>query len=164
MDAKKKLIQEAYGEHWDKVKDFVDINTGVAEIPSTINRTDYLKQFELLGTYPNSTGFYQLFIPKSLRMFNHNNGWTKIEEKLPEQGLEVLCFNKNWICEDFNPNGTRIGFLNGDNEFTTAHWWAYQDTYMTISKYDCKDEIFSENIKNNTEPTHWRSIEKPPIY
>lgn len=88
----------------------------------------------------------------------------KTEKDLPEFGVEVICFNKSWIDEDFNPNGIRIGFLNGDGDFTTAHWWDYQDTYMTISKTDCEDnEVFSDEIRNSTEPTHWISVPLNPL-
>lgn len=81
--------------------------------------------------------------------------WKEIKVQQPEFGVEVICFNPAWINEDFNPNGTRIGFLNGEGVFTTAHWWDYQDCYMTISKSDCEGEEFSDEIKNSTEPTHW---------
>jgi len=89
--------------------------------------------------------------------FNFNCSWVDIKNALPENSLEVICFNKEWVNVDFNPSGTRIGFLNGDNEFTTAHWWDYQDTYITISKNECDHDpqAFSDQIKNNTEPTHW---------
>jgi len=89
--------------------------------------------------------------------FNFNCSWVSVKDTLPENGLEVICYNKEWINEDFNPNGTRIGFLNGENEFTLAHWWDYQDTYITISKNECDNDpqAFSSGIKDNTEPTHW---------
>lgn len=85
--------------------------------------------------------------------------YIKISEQKPEVGVQVICFNKAWINEDFNPNGTRIGFLNGDDEFTTAHWWDYQDAYMTISKSECEENHdYSKDIQDNTEPTHWMKI------
>lgn len=86
--------------------------------------------------------------------------YIELSKQKPEEGVEVLCFNENWIDEDFNPKGIRIGFLNGDGNFTTAHWWDYQDCYMTINKTECESnpQAYSDNIKNNTEPTHWRNI------
>lgn len=82
--------------------------------------------------------------------------WKELKKEKPENGIEIICFNPEWIDEDFNPNGTRIGFLNDDYEFTTAYWWDYQDCYMTICG------AFSEHIQNNTEPTHWMEIPKHP--
>jgi len=81
----------------------------------------------------------------------------------PESGIEVIGFNPNWIDEDFNPRGYRIGFVDGDGNFTSAHWWDYQDTYMTISHSDCDADprLYSDNIKNNIEPTHWFPIIDP---
>lgn len=87
------------------------------------------------------------------------NLWIGVNNQMPEEGEEVLCFNEHWINEDFNPKGIRIGFLTSSG-FTTAHWWDYQDTYMTISKEEVESEpqAFSDTIKAHTEPTHWMRI------
>lgn len=34
--------------------------------------------------------------------------WNKVSEKELPYGEEVIAFNKKWIDEDFNPNGTRV--------------------------------------------------------
>jgi len=82
-----------------------------------------------------------------------------VEEELPNFGTDVLLFNEEWKDEDYNPRGIRIGFREEDG-FISAHWWNYQDCYMTISKSECEDnDTFSDKIKNSTEPTHWRPIE-----
>lgn len=95
---------------------------------------------------------------------NHpKSPWISVKDKLPPEGEEVLAFNKKWIDEDFNPNGTRIGFLNGDGEFTSAYWWNYQDSYITINKSICEDDKdFYENHIDNTEPEYWMPIPKSP--
>lgn len=87
--------------------------------------------------------------------------WKKYADEKPEEGVEVIAYNKAWINEDFNPNGTRVGFLNGDGEFTSAYWWDYQDCYETISKSRCEDnkEFYSRHI-DNTEPEFWMPIPK----
>jgi hypothetical protein len=92
------------------------------------------------------------------------NNWQKIEgNNLPDLGVEVICFNKEWIDQDFNPNGTRIGFRLDDG-FVTAYWWDYQDTYMTISKEECiENPAFSKQIQDNTEPTHFCYLPRAPI-
>lgn len=90
-----------------------------------------------------------------------NSPWIKYNNKMPEEGIEVIAFHHKWINEDFNPNGTRIGFLNGDKEFTTAYWWDYQDSYITINKSICEDDKdFHINHMDNTEPEYWMPIPK----
>lgn len=90
---------------------------------------------------------------------NQKNPWIKWNDKKPEEGIEVIAYNKNWIDEDFNPNGTRIGFINGDGEFTSAYWWDYQDCYTTINSSLClEDKVFYSNHINNTEPEMWMYI------
>lgn len=87
--------------------------------------------------------------------------WKKYADEKPKEGVEVIAYNKAWINEDFNPNGTRVGFLNGDGEFTSAYWWDYQDCYETINKSRCEDnkEFYSRHI-DNTEPEFWLPIPK----
>lgn len=80
------------------------------------------------------------------------------DEIKPEISEEVICFNPAWINEDFNPKGIRVGFRT-DDDFVSCHYWNYQDSYMTISHAECDDnEFYSENIRNNIEPTHWKKI------
>lgn len=74
--------------------------------------------------------------------------------------LEVLAYHPGWIDEDFNPRGIRIGFWNGGDDFKSAHWWDYQDCYITISHCDCDDNsLFSDRIKNSIEPELWISLD-----
>lgn len=53
--------------------------------------------------------------------------WIKIDadHQLP-YGQEVIGYNKEWVHEDFNPSGTRIGFLS-DVGFHSAKWNNDQD-------------------------------------
>ena len=43
------------------------------------------------------------------------------QEQKPPFGVEVIAYHHKWVDEDFNPNGTRVGFL-GDEEFISAFW------------------------------------------
>lgn len=71
--------------------------------------------------------------------------WKKFKEEKPSEGEEVLAYHPSWIDEDFNPRGIRIGFWNGGDDFKSAHWWDYQDCYITISHCDCDDNsLFSD--------------------
>ena len=45
-------------------------------------------------------------------------GWNKVSEKELPFGEEVIAFNEKWIDEDFNPNGTRVGFMQDDGTST----------------------------------------------
>lgn len=87
--------------------------------------------------------------------------WKKYSDEKPEEGVEVIAYNKAWVNEDFNPNGTRVGFIDGNGEFTSAYWWDYQDCYETISKSDCEEdkEFYSQHI-DNTEPEFWLPMPK----
>lgn len=85
--------------------------------------------------------------------------WKLYKEELPPMGEEVLAFHTDWIDEDFNPKGTRIGF-QADEDFISAYWWNYQDTYMTISHGICDDnDAYGENTRNSIDPEKWISLE-----
>ena len=92
--------------------------------------------------------------------FALENRYINYQEQKPPFGVEVIAYHHKWVDEDFNPNGTRIGFLSDDG-FTSAFWWDEQDCYKTISKEICEsDEDFYENHIDNTEPEFWLPIPK----
>ena len=80
--------------------------------------------------------------------------WIKIEEAydIPE-GEEVIGYNPAWIDEDFNPNGTRVGFFT-EIGFTSAKWIDSQDCYGTCSEEGDDYDIFQEDIKGQMK-TYW---------
>lgn len=88
-------------------------------------------------------------------------GWIKYDkETLPPVGVEVLAYHHKWV-DDYTPEGIRVGFLDGDGEFMSAHWWDYQDCYITISKSICEDSPdFYQRLIDNTEPEYWRYMPK----
>ncbi|AZA82189.1 hypothetical protein C1637_09835 [Chryseobacterium lactis] len=157
MKTKQQIIEKAWGLNYNEFKDFID-EDGWGKYPDFQKHemTEKIKPLEFR---------FSDFRPLSLHGIENNNGWIKVEDVLPDEGREVVCFNKAWINEDFNPKGIRIGFLNG-SEWTTAHYWNYQDTYVTISHSYCdNDEEFSDEIRESIDPTHYRLItDKPPIY
>lgn len=57
--------------------------------------------------------------------------WILMAEKPLQQGdaMEVVAFHPDWVDPDFNPNGTRVGFINGDDKFYSAKWCDYHDVY-----------------------------------
>ena len=92
--------------------------------------------------------------------FALENLWINYKEKEPPFGVEVIAYHHKWVDEDFNPNGTRVGFLGGDG-FISAFWWDYQDCYETISKLNCEsNRDFYRSHLDNTEPEFWFPIPK----
>nr|DAG89023.1 MAG TPA: hypothetical protein [Crassvirales sp.] len=98
-------------------------------------------------------------------------GWNKVSEKELPFGEEVIAFNKEWIDEDFNPNGTRVGFLQDDG-FVSATWNNEQDCYDTcyeegddyyqgVSGVPEMDAYFKQSVLPNM-PTHWMEIPTHP--
>ena len=79
--------------------------------------------------------------------------WIKIDaDHLLPYYQEVIGYNKEWIHEDFNPSGTRIGFLN-DNGFTSAKWVNDQDCYATCHE-EGDDYTLSEILPDGTRKTY----------
>lgn len=95
--------------------------------------------------------------------------WHKFSEELPPHGVPVIAYHHLWVNEDFNPMGIREGFLM-DNlaadadackyDFCSAHWWDYQDCYMTISKAEIAghEQEYSDEIKESIIPEYWIEI------
>jgi hypothetical protein len=66
---KQEKIREAYGEHWETVKDYVDLD---GWIDFRIAPEYFLRErkFDAIGKYEE-----RLLRPKSLAGIEHNNGW-----------------------------------------------------------------------------------------
>jgi len=47
------------------------------------------------------------------------NNWQTID-KLKETDIDILLFSEEWVNEDFNPNGIRIGYRQCNNDFCSA--------------------------------------------
>ena len=78
--------------------------------------------------------------------------WIKVDADHPlPDGQEVIGYNKEWVHEDFNPSGTRIGFLS-DIGFHSAKWVNDQDRYTTCSEEGDDYEIY-EILPDGTRKT-----------
>lgn len=144
---KLQAIKAAYGEHWDKVKDYVDEDGWIKLYSYNYNRdiiyTDltedlpFLKEEGYERKYFNN-GHTHYVRPKSLSGIETNRGWTRIEseEDLPKHNQQVF-----FVTED---EGIMIGVFN-DN--ATPKFSNSFDYYL--------DEV-----------THYQPIEvpKPPIF
>ena len=94
--------------------------------------------------------------------FALENRYINYQEQKPPFGVEVIAYHHKWVDEDFNPNGTRVGFLS-DEGFISAFWWDEQDCYETISKSHCEsNKAFYRSHIDNTEPEFWFPIPEPP--
>lgn len=73
--------------------------------------------------------------------------WAEYKEIKPPLGIEVLAYSKDWIDEDYNPKGIRVGFQNDseddDGYFVSALWNNTKDYYGTDEK---------------SKPEKWKSI------
>lgn len=82
-------------------------------------------------------------------------GWVSVKKRLPSNGVEVIGYSKEWIHPDFNPNGTRACFIDGDNNWTSAKWDNDQDYYHTHAQWRCDNG-------DHFDPTHWQPLPTPP--
>ena len=89
--------------------------------------------------------------------------WVKIDADHPlPYCQEVIGYNKEWVDEDFNPSGTRIGFLS-DTGFFSAKWIDDQDCYTTRFEEGDDYEVF-QTLPDGTRKTwckheHGKAVE-----
>lgn len=83
---KQEKIQEAYGQHWEIVKDYVD-NNGQCDKLSLFKFTN-LRYNDFDCLFIHTANNYML--PKSLQGIEDNNGWIKIESEndLPNDEMD----------------------------------------------------------------------------
>lgn len=134
-------IQEAYGEYWETVKNYVDESGHCTMYDKSTKVSPNFLELGMSREYVESkieSGLDNdsnlIWRPKSLQEIDNNNGWIKIESEadLPKEDLQCWL-----IDEEF---GTDIGYFS----FSTKKWFV-----------DC--EQF---------PTHYQPIIKPnkPLY
>lgn len=111
-----------------------------------------------------------------------NDGWIPITEDIasyPEHGIEVLGFNKEWIDEDFNPDGICMCFVIDDNwtisswcgqcdEWHTAYdknWTAHKQGEGHMAIVDDNNQVSEDDMSTKImpAPTHWKLKPTPPI-
>lgn len=76
-----------------------------------------------------------------------------MEGSLPPEDVDVIAYNKKWIHPDYNPEGTRIGFLEEDR-FYSAQWNG--DDYST----HCSEDDFYDHNGKDQLPEYWIEIPK----
>lgn len=116
-------IQEAYGENWEKVKDFVYEN-GWCSTRKNIDFENIRQSFEI--EYKRFTTYH--WRPISLKGIETNRGWIKIESEadLPKTEDEFWVFDNKGNCEKL------IKQIGLDSN---SYWWMKNVThYQPIIK------------------------------
>ena len=108
MTAKEQNIKEAYGEHWEAVKKFVDENGWVNTETDGLSDETF-NAMRLFLAECDMKGIMK-FRPKQLYGIENNAGWTRIESEadLPkEYGLYWLYLKTGMIGTRFIHNGIK---------------------------------------------------------
>ena len=89
---------------------------------------------------------YNAFIAGANWYKQNYNTWFDYSATRPPIGVEVLAQSDNWINEDYNKKGIRIGFQNEDKNgpFVSAKWDNSGDIYKDCEEY---------------KPTKWKFID-----
>ena len=89
---KQEVIKNAYGEHWETVKDYVDGN-GWCNWDYKNNCSPSRFEISEFDTLDFKLGKYLIWRPKSLQGIENNNGWIKIESEsdLPKESEQYWC-------------------------------------------------------------------------
>ena len=143
INAKQEVIKNAYGEYWEKVKDYVDENGFINTYSTKISPHSLKYSWDDIEVskkwIDNKIGDTICFRPKSLQGIENNNGWIRIEseEDLPKEEIDLhFIFEKN--------NGR----------------------FQTFGVWDNKLKSFYSGALKISNVTHYQPIEKPklPIY
>jgi len=117
---KQEKIKEAYGEHWEQVKEFVDENGWIyLESLSNIIYSEPV-EFDDKGNY---------WRPKTLQGIETNLGWIKIESEADLPELETFA----WVI-DSRRNDDFKQILIPRRESRTKYWTTYATHYQPIIK------------------------------
>ncbi|MCT3693471.1 hypothetical protein HZQ92_18035, partial [Elizabethkingia anophelis] len=126
---KLQAIKAAYGEYWDKVKDYVNKN-GWCDFKSVFGDIDNGKglegiELETMDNYDPKYCYWKR--PKSLSGIENNRGWTRIESEkdLPKE-------YKNYWCRTYNGD-TKI--LRFDPEFKEWYYECNTGLSFTVTHY-----------------------------
>jgi len=84
--------------------------------------------------------------------------WIKMSDVPLLEGIEVIGYNKEWVDEDFNPTGTRIGFINSEGWFTSAKWVNDLDCYATCCE-EGDDFETTQTVDGKEIRRYWKNGE-----
>ncbi|MGL5235214.1 MAG: hypothetical protein ACRC8Z_10760 [Empedobacter falsenii] len=109
---KEEKIKEAYSEHWETVKDFVDENGWLnsKELYRDVGNSKRLIGLTLDICNPYDPKYCYYKRPVSLSGIENNNGWIKIESEadLPKEKMYLFLIDKKKGLDEkpypFNPD------------------------------------------------------------
>lgn len=113
MEAKQNFIKQAYGDAWDKIKDYVDENGFTQKDPQ---RFGFERAF--IQTAYKPTWRWR---PSALYGLEENGGWTRCDEQIPhKEELYMVCVDNVPVpvCYrlDFITSQRSLGLIN------VTHW------------------------------------------
>ena len=86
-------------------------------------------------------------VEKMILNTRHNEGWVSVDDRLPEEHLEVDVECAGFVCPYDTPTETSIGFIGGEGTWSIASWLSDQDCYETL---------------NDVIVTRWKYRNAPP--
>lgn len=95
---KQEKIQEAYGEHWETIKDYLDENGFIIMAISITKKVHLVFERKVMYHSKNTSGVMGMCVrPISLENIENNNGWIKIESEndLPKDEYELYFVTGN---------------------------------------------------------------------
>lgn len=122
---KQEAIKKAYGEYWEKVKEYVDEEGWVtAEYFPHSSKIDV----EFGEDFGDSCSDFCIR-PKSLQGIETNNGWISVNDRLPEIKLTIESFWVFYVNYKGEKAVERMIFFKDINRFevpTVTHWQPIQ--------------------------------------
>lgn len=116
LDAKQEAIKKAYGEHWERLNNFIN-EDGVFIGDTDMISDELFNEWAFIGSSKdiNSEKLISGSRPKSLKGIENNNGWIKIESEadLPKEGYYFVAKNKTVI---------ETSYFMPDNDFSLIEW------------------------------------------
>lgn len=141
---KQQVIQDAYGEYWNLLKDLVDEN-GWIQSKGEYHFIEWEDIFQIdeypLWGYSGEVINCEKWRPKALYGIENNNGWIKIESK-----------------EDYPKENCDCWVMNKNGEIRYEYYYFGLGGFIKTATYSLRDP--------NEKLTHYQPIIKPlkPIY
>lgn len=88
--------------------------------------------------------------------------WFNPDIIMPEEGEEVLGYNKEWIDEDFNPDGICVCYATNEGYWDVAKWCGLHYEWHTrpTGAGQWEEDKYEMAL---AAPTHWRYKPEPPL-
>lgn len=117
---KQEAIKNAYGDAWEKVAEYVDDNGWIGR--DSVCPSDFNFGYPDDDIHIKTPAFERDYFwrPKALSGIEDNNGWIKIEDREPEDGLDIE------YCYFGSPQVGSQKFLpDSIDTYAITHWKPY---------------------------------------